>query len=378
MSRSQRAASYTTGEKGRNRVRTFADPRTGLFYLEYRDGQGKKARTALGHQNFEKAKAQGDALAAALCHPQRLDVDSTSLGELFDNYIREVTPTKGISKQKHDRMTARLILEIIGPAKRAAEVSHRDAARYIAERKRRGDLRKGKTVHGKPLRARILGYDLRFFKTVLTWGVNSGLVARNTLAGFRVPAEASPHRPVLTASQYEALLDVSEQVHGTFRTALVLAHETGHRISALRHLRWDDVDLDKRTVRWRAEHDKLGFEHETVLTDAAVASLREARKRPFLSPWVLSSPTDPSQPVSRHLMRDWWVRGEVTAKLPHEPGRGWHSLRRQFATELKHVPLKDLCALGGWKSGQTVLACYQQPDPVTMRQALATRHRLEV
>ena len=34
MSRSQRAASYITGEKGRNRVRTFADPRTGLFYFE--------------------------------------------------------------------------------------------------------------------------------------------------------------------------------------------------------------------------------------------------------------------------------------------------------------------------------------------------------
>lgn len=248
---------------------------------------------------------------------------------------------------------------------------------HIAERKRRGDLRKGKTVRGRALRARIFGYDVRFLKAVLTWGTNAGLLSRNPLAGFRVPAEASPHRPVLTARQYDALLRTAEQIHSTFRTTLILGHETGHRMSALRHLRWDDVDLDKKSVRWRGEHDKLGFEHETILTDATLASLREGRKRPVLSAWVLPSPTDPSQPVSRHLLRDWWRRGEVLAKIPPEPGRGWHSLRRQFATELKHVPLKDLCALGGWKSAQTILACYQQPDPVTMRQALATRQRFE-
>lgn len=130
-------------------------------------------------------------------------------------------------------------------------------------------------------------------------------------------------------------------------------------------------------VRWRGEHDKTGFDHETILTDAAVLALREGRRRPVVSRWVFPSPTDASRPVSRHLLGDWWGRGEVLATLPHEPGRGWHSLRRQFATELKHVPLKDLCALGGWKSAQTVLACYQQADPVTMRQALATRQRLE-
>jgi integrase len=377
MSRSQRAASYITGEKGRNRVRTFADPRTGLFYLEYRDGQGKKGRTALGHQDLEKAKGQADELAARLRQPKALDLDSISLSGLFDNYVREVTPTKSLGKQKHDRRTAQLILDVLGTSRRAGDLTHRDAARFIAERRRRGDLRRGETVHERPLRARILGYDVRFLKAVLTWGVNAGLLSRNPLSGFSVPAEASPRRPVLTASQYDALLGAAGQIHPSYRTALILAHETGHRMSAIRHLRWEDVDLERKAVRWRGEHDKTGFEHETILTDAAVEALKEARRRPVVSPLVLPSPTDASRPVSRHLLRDWWGRGEVMAALPHEPGRGWHSLRRQFATELKHVPLKDLCALGGWKSAQTILACYQQPDPVTMRQALATRKRLE-
>ena len=63
--------------------------------------------------------------------------------------------------------------------------------------------------------------------------------------------------------------------------------------------------------------------------------------------------------------------------LEPKPGRGWHSLRRQFATELKHTPLKDLCALGGWKDYQTLLTCYQHPDAVTMRAALEQWMRLQ-
>ena len=48
-----------------------------------------------------------------------------------------------------------------------------------------------------------------------------------------------------------------------------------------------------------------------------------------------------------------------------------------FATELKHAPLTDLCALGGWKSPQTVLTCYQRANAVSMQQAPAARPRLE-
>ena len=52
-------------------------------------------------------------------------------------------------------------------------------------------------------------------------------------------------------------------------------------------------------------------------------------------------------------------------------------MRRKFAPEMKHTPLKDLCYLGGWKDPQTVLRCYQRPDEATMREALARRRPLD-
>jgi ketosteroid isomerase-like protein len=49
---------------------------------------------------------------------------------------------------------------------------------------------------------------------------------------------------------------------------------------------------------------------------------------------VFPSPTDPTMPGSRNLVRDWWYRLEKKARLDHVPQMGWHSFRRTFTTEL--------------------------------------------
>ena len=51
----------------------------------------------------------------------------------------------------------------------------------------------------------------------------------------------------------------------------------------------------------------------------------------------------------------WWCRAEKLAGLEPQRGRGWHSLRRKFASDLMDQPLKVLCELGGWKTAKTVL-----------------------
>jgi len=76
-------------------------------------------------------------------------------------------------------------------------------------------------------------------------------------------------------------------------------------------------------------------------------------------------------PVARY----WWNRAERLAGLDPKRGRGWHSLRRKFASDLMDLPLKVLCELGGWKAAKTVLRCYQQPDEAQLRQAIRSRRR---
>jgi integrase len=212
------------------------------------------------------------------------------------------------------------------------------------------------------------------------WGMGAGWLDRNPIQGFRVDQKRhTPNRPVLTGPQYDQLLAIADKVDPRFRLALILAHETGHRIGAIRLLRWNDIEWIQGWVRWCGENDKTGMDHRTPLTPAARTALLEAQQvsQAIGDQWIFPAPRQLGAPVSRFMTEKWWDRAEQLAKLDPEPGRGWHSLRRKFATELKGTPIKDLCALGGWKDPKTILEHYQRPDSATMRQALEHRRRLE-
>lgn len=374
----QKRWSFRTGTKGVNRVRVFEHAVTGKLSLEFYES-GRRLTQPLESTDKAEAKAQAEHLAAVF----RAQADSSrqplTLQTLFDNYVREVTPRKTPSKGMHDRRVTHLTLEIFGGNRLVSSLTHRDALQWLVERQRRGDLSTGGRS-GRPVGARVLAYDLAFVRAVFNWAVGADLVDRNPWRGFKPELpKYTPQRPVLTADQYEALLSVADRVAPGFKLALVLAYETGHRIGAIRQLRWADLDFERQVIRWRVQNDKIGLGHETPMSQAARAALVAARQQdPAIGDrWVFPALKNPEVPVSPYLMETWWNRAEKLAKLPPERGRGWHSCRRTFATELKAVPLKDLCALGGWKDPNTILRCYQRADPVTMRQALASRKRLE-
>ncbi len=374
MTHATKRWSYSTGERGRNRVRAFAHPTTGTLFLEFAEG-GQRKRIALGHRDCETAKAKAEELAAALRRGSMPQLATLALATLFDNYLREVTPQKGRSKQSHDQRAAKLFLEYLGPTRKVLSLTRRDWDGFIRWRRARGDRR---CDPGRPLGERVIGYDLQFLSAALNWAVAAGWLERNPAKGFPRPREAAPRRPVLRQEEYERLSRVAPAVGQLFTLALVLAHETGHRIGAINALRWSDVDMERGVIRWRAATDKIGFEHETILTGEAIRALELARaERPAIGyAWVLPDARDPARACSRYQLEKWWRRAERLAGIAHEPGRSFHALRRKFATELKHVPLKDLCALGGWKNPDTVLTCYQTADEVTMREALASRRPL--
>ena len=58
MARTKRSRrSYGAGEWGRNRVRVFPDPKTGLYQVEWREN-GRRLTRSLGHREWIRAKRQ--------------------------------------------------------------------------------------------------------------------------------------------------------------------------------------------------------------------------------------------------------------------------------------------------------------------------------
>ncbi len=381
MARTKRSRrSYGAGEWGRNRVRVFPDPKTGMYQIEWREN-GRRLTRSLRHRDWRRAKRQADEFAAGFARPEpngKAEPEPLTLERLFEMYGEEVTPTKAETSQRSDRAATRMFLRFFGRDRSPASLSQRDWDRFIRAR------RAGRVgPSGKPVSDRTIEHDLKFLIAVLNWAAKSRdkrdklLLASNPLRGLRAPTEKNPTRVVLSEEEYQALLGVSRKVDWRFHVALVLAHETGHRIGAIRQLRWSDICLESGMVRWRAEHEKSGYEHRTPVTAEALAALEEARRMSTGTgdTPVLPAPTDASKCAGRSLVRAWWYKAQVLAGLEPKRGRGWHSLRRKFASDLMDQPLKVLCELGGWKTAKTVLECYQRADEGQLRKALEARRR---
>jgi integrase len=381
--RKQDDFTFTCGEWGVNRVRVYIG-KSGFLVAEYRRG-GRKVRESMGHRDRERAKEEAEQLAASLRIPDRKK--TVSLNQLFDNYLRDVTPTKSVTTQKHDKTTLDRFRQMLDGARDADSLTFQDAARYERERRSGGDLRPRAKLKGRkratpkihPLKSRSIVYDFRLLRAVLNWGIGARLIDRNTLTGYKVSELETPKRPIFTNPQYQALRAVADEFPWQFGCLLVLAHETGHRLSAMLHLQWRDVDLTNGRITWRAENDKIGYEHPTPISDGARVAFEDARR---IGPGVGTAPVIPGVgdrglPVGPHLARDWLQRAQDRAGLPLEKGRGWHAFRRNFASELRGASLRDLCDLGGWKDPTTVVKCYQRPSESAMRAAQANRIALE-
>ena len=275
---------YSAGERGRNRVRVFPDPKTGLIQIEWRD-DGRRLSRSLKHRDWRRAKRQADEIAAGHAESELqtgagAEPEPLTLGTLFDIYGEEVTPTKAHQSQKYDGATMEMFLKFFSEDRDPARLSKRDWDRFIRYR-RAG--RVGRS--GRPVSDRTIQQDLKLLLAVLNWAAQSRdeqdrlLLESNPLKGLTPPAEKNPTRVVLTEAEYQELLRVSREVDWRFHVALVLAHETGHRIGAIRQLRWSDVDVEGEVIRWRGEHEKTGYEHLTPVTAEALAVLQQARRR---------------------------------------------------------------------------------------------------
>ena len=118
MARTKRSRrSYSAGEWDCNRVRVFADPKTGRYQIEWREN-GRRLTRSLGHRDWSRAKRQTDEVAAgfAVHEPNgNAEPEPLTLERLFDIYRGEVTPAKHKRSRMHDRAATQMFLGFLAP-----------------------------------------------------------------------------------------------------------------------------------------------------------------------------------------------------------------------------------------------------------------------
>ena len=385
--------SYSTGERGRNRVRAFRHSANGKLYLEFRE-EGKRHSVRLDTSDVEEAKQRADELSVRLGRIADEDAlsDQVSVQTLIDRYGREVSPTKGRSKQDHDRRAGRMFCAFFDAQPEPTRRSNRDPAtldrldwdRFI-------EWRRAGTIPGlpKPVRSQSVRYDLQYMVAVLNWGVGVGHLASNPWGGERrraerwgaMPIEINPLRRAMTDELREMLVANGPE-NWQFAAALRLGRETGRRNSSIRQLRWSDIDQEQWVVRWRASTDKSGREDVVPLTPAAVAVLRELPSRGIGEAPVFPSDADPTVATGRDTFQIWLRRAKAkcirnTPDLEREKirarlrGIGYHAEKRAAvrSKQARQLPPKIQEAYFGTRY-QTLKDVYDEVGPDDIKDAM--------
>lgn len=208
------------------------------------------------------------------------------------------------------------------------------------------------------------------------------------------PTERNPRREMLTDQEFEAMLKAAtdrrmarrrkaaERTRLGKRTQavdvtseylpllLLLAGETGRRIGAITRLRVSDLrwtDGSYGEIAWREEHDKVGVRWIAPMTPRLKGELEAfVRERGLIGDaWLFRAPKGEG-PLTVDRASKAWRTIEEAAGVVRRRGQGWHSLRRRWATARKGLSLRDVAAVGGWKTTQVLSDVYQLADRDSM------------
>jgi integrase len=359
----------------------------GSLYLGFYDAGGVLRARSLGHTDPDRAEQQAYELLARGEHGD--ENRSVQLGELAQLYREEAAPEQSERVRAQKETHLQSWVNYLGPGfdMRRFDLAHWQG--YIRARMAGAIDAQGLPVDGerRPVGATIVETACKVLRQACKLGTQKRvapgrfLLTADPTRGLKLPRNPNVKRPRYTDDEYRALLAVAGDVNDYLLALLVLAHDTGRRISAITSLTWSDWLPDEGThgtLRWRAATDKQRRDWVTPVTQG-VRDVIEAHRRRFPGvgdAFMFPDPGKPRRPIYRQVVRDWLMECEGAANVEHIERRGWHGFRRQFATETKHLPVRDVMELGGWTNSLTVEQAYQSADMDTMLEVLEGRRRL--
>lgn len=269
------------------------------FVVRYRTAAGRDRRMVLGRfgvltptearnlaiEALAEARAGGDPMA------RRQGLKRAPLvADLAERYVSDHLPTKKPTSQEHDRIALRVhILPHLG-AKRLDDVAEQDIAR----------LHRG--MCGTPVMAnRVLALLRNMFGLAHRWGMIEGVNPCEHVKRYR----EEPRNRFLSDEELgrlgKALAEIDYE-RGANRTAIAairLLALTGARRNEVLHLRWEDIDTQRR-IAWLRD-SKTGA-RPLRLEDPALDLLASLPRRKC--EWVFPSKRKPNSPLS-NIAKTW-------------------------------------------------------------------------
>ncbi len=266
-----------------------------------------------------------------------VEAESTTLANALERYEREVSRQKKGYEQERYRIRAWAVLDLA--KKSLAGLRGADFAKYRDDRLT--------LVSPATVRLELALISHVFAIANKEWGIP----VANPVANIRLPRVANARERRLEPAEETALLKELEAPAGDrsniwIRPVIVLALETAMRQGELLSLRWENVDLRRRTAR--LPDTKNGTARDVPLSNRAVAVL-EALPR-SIDGRVFAT--------TESALKQSWVRAVKRAEIE---GLHFHDLRHEATSRLaEKLALHELMKVTGHKDTR-MLARYYHP-----------------
>jgi len=327
---------YSAGQRGVNRVVIYERKRGGILQIEYWLGKKRvqvSTRTILGFPMLAKT-AKDRKLARRVADKVAAEHRRT-WREYADNYVRDEGGKtvgellKALHRDRESEWSDRYRQEqahyrlwwtsALGGAKVLTAVSPALVRRCVAD----GTAEKG-------WGATTQRYYLRYIKEALTWAVREGWLDKSPLEGLRFP-KLNQKREAYSRDELTRLLPALVEVDLRAGTIAHIAYWTGRRMSSIRQLRWDDIDGN--VIHFPPETDKVGNAGAALIPEPVRVLIEGCRSygSEHLFPGA-------DGPITKTPLYKFLREAERRAEVPRKKQRGYHSLKRAFATDSQALP----------------------------------------
>ena len=318
--------------------------------VNWRDGGKKCVRTwPNSAENRRIAKAHAEGTVERLQRVGVTAITRHTIKELVDRYFLAKRPEWRAATLANTTQKWVALYRYIAPTTRADLVTP-ETLDEIRDRMRK-DGRAPSQIAAHMTQA----------KAVWTFALARKLLTENRIASYRVRL-GKDDRP-MSVPEYapaEAAAILAELSYRNVRlwrpwAAISIAAVLGCRENALLKLELGDVNLQERTVTWRAERDKLGRKRVQPLPRATVFAFRVMAvwrgRMKYTGRWIFPPAAirkdHADRPYTYQALAWQLHEAEARAGVPTIKFRAMHGLRRMAAKNIL-VLTGDLNAVGEW------------------------------
>lgn len=222
-------------------------------------------------------------------------------------------------------------------------------------------IEKFKLKRKEEVKPATINRELAVLSSIFSRAIEWGKLAEHPMKGGRVKKfrEESFKERILSEEEEKRLLDACS---GWFKDFVVMAVDTGMRLSELINLRREDVDLKNGVVRVR--NTKSGRDRKIALTDRVISILKKIERCDEDNEYIF--------PHGKGEML-WAVRSAFlrACKRANLQGLRFHDLRHTFATRLvtAGIDLVTVQRLLGHQNIQMTMR-YSHPGSEEIRRAV--------